>query len=122
MMRAFFLALLFALCSPAFAAEPTPEAKQEISSLLNYLKSSGCEFNRNGTWYGAEEAVNHLNKKYDYLLKKGLVSSSEDFIKQAATESSMSSKAYLVKCGAGSPVQSGPWFRAELARLRGGKR
>ncbi|NRR31289.1 DUF5329 domain-containing protein [Oxalobacteraceae bacterium] len=121
MLRTFFFALAFALSSPAFAAEPTPEAKQEITYLLNYLKSSGCEFNRNGTWYGADEAVNHLNKKYDYLLKKGLLSSTEDFIKQAATESSMSSKPYLVKCGANSPTQSSPWFKAALAKRRTAK-
>lgn len=112
--------LLFA--SAAFAGEPTPEAKQEISYLLNYLKTSGCEFNRNGSWYGAEDAVNHLNKKYDYLLKKGMVSTTEDFIKQAATESSMSGKPYLVKCGTMASVPSGPWFQAELGKRRSAKR
>ncbi|MES3025433.1 MAG: DUF5329 family protein [Pseudomonadota bacterium] len=116
------IVLLFLLWpGMGFAAAPAPEAKQEIAHLLNYLKDSGCEFNRNGAWHGSQDAMDHLKKKYEYLLKKGLVVSAEDFIQRAAAESSMSGKPYLVKCGANSPLQSGPWFRAELAKHRGGK-
>ncbi|MDI1301203.1 MAG: DUF5329 domain-containing protein [bacterium] len=117
MIKAIFT-LLMLLSGLAFSAEPSPIAKQEIAYLLIYLKDSGCEFNRNGTWYKAEEAANHLNKKYEYLLNKGLVSSTEDFVKRAATESSMSGKPYLVKCASNSPVQSGYWFEAALAKHR----
>ena len=84
------LSLIFVviLASVSFAVEPTPAIKLEIAHLFSYLQASGCQFYRNGTWYGSSEAVSHLNKKYQYLLRKGLVASSEDFIERAASESS----------------------------------
>ena len=42
----------------------------------------------------------HLQRKYDYLLKKSLVDTSEQFIQRAASKSSVSGKPYRVKCGA----------------------
>jgi hypothetical protein len=117
-----FATLIFLCSGMAFAAPPPPAAQQEIKHLLAYLKDSGCEFNRNGTWYGANEATGHLKKKYDYLLKKELVASAEDFIRQAATESSMSGKPYTVRCGASSPSPSGEWFKAELEKHRAAHR
>ena len=115
-MKRLFLALL--LPGLAMAAEPSPAVTQEIAHLFSHLKSSDCQFNRNGSWYSTADAAAHLEKKYAYLLRKDLVSSSEDFIQRAATESSMSGKPYLVKCGAGKAVQSGPWFKAELKKYR----
>jgi len=119
-MRTLLVLLLLLLPPLARSAEPAPQAKQEIAHLLDYLSRSGCQFNRNGTWYGPAPAVDHLKQKYEYLLKRGLVGSAEDFIARAATESSMSSKPYQVKCEAQAPVQAGPWLRAELARYRSG--
>lgn len=100
------------------AAEPSATTKQEISHLFGYLEKSGCQFSRNGSWYPATEAVAHIDKKYQYLLRKNLLSDTESFIERAATESSMSGKPYLVKCGNTAPQESGPWFRAELKRYR----
>lgn len=111
------LALILA-SSLAAAGTPSASTQQEINHLFTYLKNSGCSFNRNGTWYEAGKAADHLQQKYDYLLKKKLVESSEDFIARAATESSMSSKPYSVRCGNAAAVASGPWFRAELERYR----
>ena len=105
----------------AFAGSPTPAATQEISHLVSYLQGSGCQFNRNGTWYPAGEAVDHIDQKYRYLLKKGWVSSAEDFISRAASESSLSGRSYQVKCGEAAPVPSGVWLKAELARYRAGR-
>ncbi len=108
--------LIFSQFCPA--AELAPAAKQEIAHLMAYLEHSGCRFNRNGSWYDAKDAVDHLNRKYEYLLDKGLVSSTETFISRAATESSMSSKPYLVRCNGEGPVASAAWFKAELANYR----
>ena len=119
-MKRLILTLLL-LPSLAFASEPSPAARQEIVHLIDYLKSSGCQFNRNGNWYSSSEAVDHLSQKYQYLLKKGLVSSAEDFISRAASESSMSGKPYQVKCGSGAPVQSGAWLKSELVKYRSGR-
>lgn len=121
MKRIFPAILLLALPGLALAAAPAPVTQQEIGHLFGYLKTSGCEFNRNGSWHTGEEAVAHLNKKYDYLARRGLVTTAEDFIERAASQSSMSGKPYLVKCGASPQAHSGAWFRAELAKYRNGK-
>jgi hypothetical protein len=110
--------ILFLIPGFAFAEQPSPAAKQEITHLIAYLKDSGCKFNRNGTWYNSGEAAIHLNKKYQYLLKKDLVTSAEDFIAHAASESSITGKPYQVKCSASAPLQSGLWLKSELVKYR----
>jgi len=117
-MKQLFLAVALMLASTGFAAESTPPTKLEIEHLFSYLQESGCQFFRNGTWYGAKEAVAHLNKKYQYLQEKGLVPSTEAFIERAASTSSMSGKAYRVRCGSNPAVNSADWFGAELERYR----
>jgi len=102
----------------ASAAEPTSIARDEIDHLLIYLERSGCEFFRNGDWYTAKEAKDNLNQKYAYLLKKGMVREAEDFIRLAATSSSVSGKAYQVRCKPGDPVASQAWLTDELTRYR----
>ncbi len=82
----------------SFAGEPTPATKLEIAHLFSHLQESGCQFDRNGTLYDASEAVSHLNMKHQYLLGKGLVASSEDFIERAASESNLSGRVYRVRC------------------------
>ncbi|MDO8772273.1 MAG: DUF5329 domain-containing protein, partial [Burkholderiaceae bacterium] len=103
--------LLSTLSSATQAAEPLA-TKQEIAHLFTTLEASNCQFNRNGSWYSAKEASGHLNTKYKYLQDKDLVPSAEAFIERAATESSLSGKAYQIKCGDAAPAPSGPWFRA----------
>jgi len=117
------LSLIFVamFASVSLAGEPTPATKLEIAHLVSYLQASGCQFYRNGTWYGSSEAVSHLNKKYQYLLDKGLVPSTEAFIERAASESSMSGRAYRVRCGSNAAVNSADWFRAELEKYRQGR-
>ena len=111
------LALL--LGAPPLHAAPLPAAaRDEIEGLLSRLAASGCQFRRNGSWHSAVEAQAHLRRKLDYLLGKGAVASAEQFIERAASQSSMSGRAYLVKCGSRAPVASGPWLHAELKRLR----
>jgi hypothetical protein len=117
-MKRFLLTILLVVSLPVMAAGPDAVAQKEVEHLMNYLASSGCQFNRNGTWYDAPRASDHLRQKYDYLLRKNLVATAEDFIERAASESSVSGKPYLVKCKGHDEVQSGAWFRAELARFR----
>ena len=113
-----FMTQLIMAASSAGADELPAQSQQEIAHLLQYLESSGCQFNRNGTWYDAVAAKEHINKKYQYLLDKHQLTSAESFIEKAATESSMSGKAYLVKCGSGEASESAAWFRAELQKYR----
>jgi len=112
---------LLAVClfaSQACAAALPPPARVEIDSLLTRLAASGCQFKRNGSWHAADEARAHLQRKLDYLVDKGAVASSEQFIERAATKSSMSGQAYLVKCGGSPAVPSGQWLHSELQALR----
>jgi hypothetical protein len=110
--------LMAMLASTGWSAEPDAAARAEIAHLLKYLESSGCQFQRNGSWYAPERATSHLNQKYEYLLKKGLVTSAETFIERAATQSSQSGKPYSVKCATAAAVPSADWLREELQRFR----
>lgn len=120
--RALLALVLCFLSTFAFCAAPDEGSKQEIAHLLGYISASACQFNRNGHWYGPTEAKAHLEQKYEYLLKRGLVGSAEDFIARAASESSMSGRPYQVKCGSQAAVPAGPWLREELARYRSGSK
>lgn len=106
------------LAGVASAQAPSPDASREIEYLFGRLAQSSCEFNRNGSWYAPKQAVGHLRKKYNYLLKRDGVPTAESFVKHAATQSSLSGKPYLVRCGTHATVTSKSWFLAELARYR----
>ena len=110
--------LLAATLHGAVLAAPAAPAQAEIAHLLDYVATPGCQFNRNGSWHEGAEARSHLKSKYDYLVKRNLVTDAESFIKGAATQSSMSGKAYLIRCGSGQPTTSAQWLNAELERYR----
>ncbi|KQQ87877.1 DUF5329 domain-containing protein [Massilia sp. Leaf139] len=111
--------LLAAAVHGAALGAPDARAQAEIAHLLDYVATPGCEFNRNGSWHAGGEARAHLKKKYDYLLKRSLVTSAESFIERAASESSMSGKDYQVRCGGGKAVASNAYLMEELRRFRG---
>ena len=111
--------LAFVFTSFCQAAEP-PATQQEIAHLFTTLESSNCQFNRNGTWYSAKEASEHLASKYKYLQNKDLVPTAEKFIERAATGSSLSGKAYQIKCADNVAQLSAPWFMAALVKYRAG--
>ena len=110
------LALLAAVSAHA-APLPAP-SRAEVDALLTRLQSSGCEFNRNGSWYAGAEARSHLLKKLEYLEGKDMVGTAEQFIERGASTSSMSGKAYLVRCPGKAPVESATWLKAELQQVR----
>jgi hypothetical protein len=116
--RGLLLMCAVALSVPAHAAEPDAIARREIAHLIEHLGASGCQFNRNGSWYDASRAVNHLQRKYEYLLDKGQIADTDAFIRLAATQSSASGKPYLVKCGKEPEMPSAAWFQSALAEFR----
>ncbi len=111
--------IVAAVCA---AASVPPAARVEIDALMSRLEASGCEVNRNGTWYPAADARSHLLRKLKYLEDRGAVQSAEQFIELAASKSSASGRAYLVRCRGGPPVESGVWFTAQLQALRSSAR
>lgn len=118
--RAIFLLVTLGLLTSAVTlAAPSPKARQEIDALIGALATSKCEFQRNGKWYDAADARSHLQRKYDYLLKKKLVDTAEQFIERAASKSSMSGREYRVRCPKQAEQTSASWFQAQLRQLRG---
>ena len=112
------LILAALLTAPVAHAAPGPQAQREIAQLISSLDGSPCKFQRNGSWYDGPDARAHLQRKYDYLLKKDKVDSAEQFIERAASQSSMSGKPYRIQCP-GQPEQTAAdWFGARLQALR----
>ena len=103
-------AFLLASSSSAF-----PDTLAEIQHLLQYLENPACEFERNGTVYDSREARAHIERKYNSV--RSHVDETEDFIKYAATKSSMSGRKYHVTCD-GKKQTSAEWLYDELARFR----
>ena len=99
------------LIAPLSAASTS----EEIEHLLNFVATSGCAFERNGSRYTAVEAREHIQLKYDYI--KDRVNSAEDFIRYAATESSLSGRKYHATCN-GKTITSEQWLTRELERFR----
>lgn len=116
MHRLFAIALLVAASSAG--AAPPAATQREVAGLFAALERSGCRFERNGEWHDATRARAHLQRKYDYLLRRDAIPSTERFIELAATRSSMSGKAYRVQCPGRPIVDSATWFRQALAKIR----
>ena len=117
-MKRVLLLIAVIFCSWSISAGMENNTDQEILHLFDYLEKSNCEFNRNGSWYSPHEAVRHIQKKYRYLVKKGLINTAEQFIDLAASRSSLSGESYLVKCGESKPIKSSDWFTDELKKFR----
>jgi len=104
---------LFVVCflPTAFAAS----MEEEISHLLNFITVSDCVFIRNSSRHDPDEAMKHIEKKYNYLKKR--IKSTEDFIDGAATKSSLSGKPYTIICD-GREMKTADWLYAELEKYR----
>ncbi|RVD79556.1 DUF5329 domain-containing protein [Pseudomonas koreensis] len=98
-------------------AQTPPQTAQEIKGLLDFVEHSECRFVRNGSEYPGPRARAHLEKKLNYLEGINRVNSAEDFIDLAATKSSVSGRAYEVRCQEGVEPAS-TWLKRELQRQR----
>ena len=112
--------VLLGLTAMASARAQTPPAavQGEIDYLFGRIATSGCEFNRNGTWYAGQRAVAHIRYKYAELTANSLATTTDDFIEIAASRSSMTGNVYLIRCNDGILVTSGQWLRDQLAAYR----
>jgi hypothetical protein len=114
----YLLLLALVMVAPA-AAAPPPAAVREIEGLIAALGASGCDFQRNGSWYPAQKAEQHLRRKYEYLRERDKVATAEQFIELAGARSSMSGSAYRVRCPGKPIVDSAAWLQGRLRALRG---
>ncbi|MES2318081.1 MAG: DUF5329 domain-containing protein [Pseudomonadota bacterium] len=111
-----------AMLAASGALAKAPEAtRAEVAHLMAAVEKSQCKFNRNGSWHEAKAAREHLEKKFDYLDKRDMVTTAESFIARGASTSSMSGKAYEMQCGTAKAVTSSAWLTEELNRYRKAK-
>jgi hypothetical protein len=89
----------------------------EIEHLEDFVGNSECVFIRNGVEYDSGDALKHIRRKYKAARRH--IKTAEDFIRLAATRSSMSGKIYLVRCGGGE-IPCADWLYEELSRYREG--
>ena len=108
------------LTRPALAADESPVTTAEISHLMTLIRTSNCEFLRNGSWHTPQAAHDHISTKLKYIRYRDTLRDAEQFIDLTATRSSLSGETYQVRCP-GIPVQEcRRWLLDELARLRKG--
>ncbi len=112
------LGLSLACIAIPASAEPPPETLREMDRLVDALRDSNCEFQRNGRWYDGGRAATHLRRKQAWLIERDLISSSEQFIERAGTRSSLSGRAYQVRCPGTEPMPSARWLNEALESLR----
>lgn len=104
------------IATTAFAQSINPSLHAEIQHLLNFVASTECQYERNGSFHNGEEAVEHINKKYAYY--EDDIKTAEDFIKYSATKSMLSGKFYKVHCHNAVPIKSQNWLLNELHSFR----
>jgi hypothetical protein len=89
-----------------------------IGHLLQFVRESGCQFKRNGSWHDSAGAADHIERKFNYVKKRSKINSAEDFIRYVASESSWTGVDYVVKCPQQDEQTSSDWLSSELARYR----
>jgi len=109
----FVISMIFS--TGLFADVPANQVN-EVNHLLDFVKNSKCIINRNGTDHVGEKGVKHIESKYDYF--RDDIKSTEDFIKYAATKSTMSGKFYMVTCPGEKTIRTQNWFLNELKWFR----
>ena len=108
--RTAFLALALVTSMVAAGA-----AETEIRALIQAIAESGCQFDRNGSQYSAQEAAKHLERKYAQGKRYGYTA--EQFIEHLASGSSWSGKPYWMICGM-KTTQTGDWLTETLGAMR----
>lgn len=111
------LSVMSIAIASATGAELDADGQREVAALLAYVGQSHCSFIRNGSTYDAAKAEEHLRYKFNYLMQRDKIHSSEEFIELAGTGSSLSGRPYLVNCD-GVERPSADWLREELRHLR----
>ena len=113
MLKKFVLLSFLLLFNSAVAGS---NYKKEIAHLLTYVKTTQCQYVRNGDMHNGQSAAKHIKSKYDYF--KSDITSAEDFIRLSATKSTMSGNLYYIKCVGSPKIKSSKWLLEELNRYR----
>lgn len=111
------LLLLIVLPVMAIGEATRIDSEKEIEHLFQFIEHSGCTFIRNNDSYSGVRAREHIQKKFNYISKRKKQLSAEQFIKYAASKSSLSKKPYMVQCGT-EMITSESWLVGELEQYR----
>ena len=106
-------ALLIFMLPPGARAD---EVSAEIDYLMLTVGNSDCIFIRNGKRHDAQKAEAHLRGKY--RRGKRHAPTSEKFIENLASKSSMSGKPYLIQCESDHQIAFGLWLTQLLNEYR----
>jgi hypothetical protein len=90
--------------------------RAEVAHLLEFVRTTTCTIDRNGTLHDGPSAYAHIVKKYDYFRDR--IATTEDFIAYSATRSTVSNQAYTVVCPGQPRMTTAEWLTRELVRYR----
>jgi hypothetical protein len=115
------LVMVCALAAPAargFAEAKAMTETEKIEALIRTVENlKDAVFIRNGTEYDGKAAAEHLRAKWNW--QKADIKTARDFIRLAASKSSVSGESYHIRFKDGRTVTSEEFLLAELAKLEG---
>ena len=109
-------AIVVVLFAGAARAALPPAQKTEIDHLLNFVRQTTCEIERNGSLHDGAAAADHIEKKFAYYRDR--IDSTEKFIELSASRSTVSGRYYTVRCGDGERIRTRDWLLKELGDFR----
>ncbi len=101
-------------------SQTTPEPRrltetERIESLIRHVETlEGAVFIRNGEEHDCTAAAKHMRDKWNW--KKKDIKTAEDFIRVAATKSSMSGEVYRIRFKDGHEENCGEYLLKQLGR------
>lgn len=101
--------------SSAATTQPLSE-HDKIEALIRIVQNlKDASFIRNGQAYDGKAAADHMRQKLDYAGKN--VKTARDFIRLAASSSSVSGKPYLIRFKDGTEIKSADFLLNQLEHL-----
>jgi hypothetical protein len=108
--------VMLLLAGAAAHADVSGRQRAEVAHLLEFVRTTPCTIDRNGSLHDGPAAHAHIVKKYDYF--RGRIKTTEDFIDYSAARSTVSNQVYTVLCPGQPRIETAQWLRHELERYR----
>lgn len=89
---------------------------QKIEHLIRRIEAlDGAVFIRNGREHDGDEAALHMRKKWRWRMDR--IATARDFIREAASQSSISGQPYFIRLKDGSEISTRDFLLAELEQV-----
>jgi hypothetical protein len=111
-----FITCIITIIFFSTGASALAEKQDEIEYLLSFVAESNCIFIRNGKEHQAKKASEHLAMKYNHV--RGRIKTAENFIDKIASKSSLTRRAYTIRCNDKQEVPTEQWLRDALQSYR----